>query len=44
MRAYAARVLDEVRDHLEKALAAPAPALVYVRLTLVGDEEEGHDR
>ena len=42
--AYAAKSLDEVRGHLEKALAATAPALVYVRLALVRDEEEGGDR
>jgi|SoiMethySBSTD1v2_1073268.scaffolds.fasta_scaffold326983_4 hypothetical protein len=34
-----ARSLDEVREHLEKALAATAPALVYVRLALVKDDE-----
>ena len=32
MLQYAARSLDEIREHLEQALAATAPALVYVRL------------
>ena len=38
--AYAAKSLDEIRERLEQALAATAPALVYVRLALVRDEEE----
>jgi len=36
---YAARSLDEILEHLELALAATAPALVYVRLALVRDDE-----
>lgn len=40
--ACAARSLDEIREHLEQALAATAPALVYVRLALVrGCDDEG---
>ena len=39
--AYAAKSLDEVREHLERALAATAPALVYVRLALVRDRDGG---
>lgn len=42
--AYAANSFDEVRGHLEKALAATGPALVYVRLALVREAEKGHDR
>ena len=38
---YAARSLDEIREHLEQALAATAPALVYVWLALVRDDEGG---
>ena len=36
---YAARSLDEIREHLEKALAVASPALVIVRLALVRDED-----
>jgi len=36
---YAARSLDDIRTHLEAALAATAPALVYVRLAIAKDNE-----
>jgi hypothetical protein len=41
---YAAASLDEIREHLEKALAATAPALVYVRLALVRDDGQDGER
>jgi len=41
--AYAAARLDEIREHLEAALAASAPAIVYVRLALIRDDDEADD-